>query len=146
MKSVLLSSSEGGAIFDGAGMRGEVLMGALAFLNKAWDAEPQSMTRKQALSTYLDHYRVSCLISSQQETVREWLNKNSGLPESMGFLGRFLICIPESTIGTRSYVTAPNETPALNKFNNLCLKRLGQRADLLIHLSSNLTMKTENMD
>ena len=75
MKSVLLSSSEGGTIFGGAGMRGEVLMGALAFLNKAWDAEPQSMTRKQALSTYLDHYRVSCLISSQQETVREWFNK-----------------------------------------------------------------------
>ena len=53
-KSVLLSSSEGGTIFGGIGMRGDALMGALAFFNRAWDAEPQSMSRKQVESTYLD--------------------------------------------------------------------------------------------
>ena len=85
-KSVLLSSSEGGTVFGGIGMRGDALMGALAFMNKAWDAEPQSMTRKQAVSTYLDNYRLSCLISSQRESVQEWLSKNAGLAEGMGFL------------------------------------------------------------
>ena len=39
-KSVLLSSSEGGTVFGGIGMRGDALMGALAFMNKARDAEP----------------------------------------------------------------------------------------------------------
>ena len=34
-KCTLLSSSEGGTIFGGIGMKGENLMGALAFLNKA---------------------------------------------------------------------------------------------------------------
>ena len=63
IRSVLMSSSEGGTVFGGIGMRGEALMGALAFLNKAWDAEAQSMTRKQAVSTYLEFYRLSCLIS-----------------------------------------------------------------------------------
>lgn len=63
VRSVLMSSSEGGTVFGGIGMRGDALMGALAFLNKAWNAEPQSMTRKQAESTYLEFYRLSCLIS-----------------------------------------------------------------------------------
>ncbi|SVC67109.1 uncharacterized protein METZ01_LOCUS319963, partial [marine metagenome] len=35
IKSVLLSSSEGAAIFGGIGMRGDALMRAMAFLNKA---------------------------------------------------------------------------------------------------------------
>ena len=52
-KSVLLSSSEGGTVFGGFGMRGDALMAALAFLNKAWDAEPQAMTRKQTESSHI---------------------------------------------------------------------------------------------
>ena len=40
VRSVLMTSSEGGTVFGGIGMPGEALMGALAFLNKAWDAEP----------------------------------------------------------------------------------------------------------
>ena len=138
-KSVLLSSSEGGTVFGGIGMRGDALMGALAFLNKAWDAEPQSMTRKQAVSTYLDNYRLSCLISSQRETIQEWLSKNTGLAEGMGFLARFLICVPESTIGFRVYKQAPEATPKLDKFNDQCLKKLRQKTDLgnpwILHLS-----------
>ena len=125
-----MSSSEGGTVFGGIGMRGEALMGALAFLNKAWDGEPQSMTRKQAVSTYLDNYRLSCLISSQRETIQEWLSKNAGLAEGMGFLGRFLICVPESTIGFRVYKQAPEATPNLDAFNDQCLKKLRQKTDL----------------
>ena len=138
-KSVLMSSSEGGTVFGGIGMRGEALMGALAFMNKAWDAEPQSMTRKQAISTYLDVYRFSCLISSQRETIQEWLNKNTGLAEGMGFLARFLICVPESTIGFRVYKQAPEVTPKLDKFTDQCLKKLRVKTDLAnpktLHLS-----------
>ena len=130
IKSALLSSSEGGTVFGGIGMRGDALMGALAFMNKAWDAEPQSMTRKQAVSTYLDNYRLSCLISSQRETVQEWLSKNAGLAEGMGFLARFLICVPESTIGFRLYKQAPEVTPKLDRFTDQCLKKLRQKTDL----------------
>ena len=130
VRSVLMSSSEGGTVFGGIGMRGEALMGALAFLNKAWDGEPQSMTRKQAVSTYLDNYRLSCLISSQRETIQEWLSKNAGLAEGMGFLARFLICVPESTIGSRVYKQAPEATPKLDRFTDQCLKKLRQKTDL----------------
>jgi putative DNA primase/helicase len=130
VRSVLMSSSEGGTVFGGIGMRGDALMGALAFLNKAWDAEPQSMTRKQAESNYLEFYRLSCLISSQRETIQDWLSKNAGLAEGMGFLARFLVCIPESTIGFRLYKQAPEFTPKLDKFNDQCLKKLRKKTYL----------------
>ena len=129
-KSVLLSSSEGGSVFGGIGMRGDALMGALAFMNKAWDAEPQSMTRKQAVSTYLENYRLSCLLSSQREPFQDWLSKNIGLAEGKGFLARFLICDPESTIGFRVYKKAPETTPKLDRFTNQCLKKLRHKTDL----------------
>ena len=51
IKSVLLSSSEGGTVFGGIGMRGDALMGAMAFLNKAWDAE--TIHDKEAGCKYL---------------------------------------------------------------------------------------------
>ena len=111
-------------------MRGDALMGALAFMNKAWDAEPQSMTRKQAVSTYLENYRLSCLLSSQREPFQDWLSKNTGLAEGMGFLARFLICVPESTIGFRVYKKAPEATPKLDRFTNQCLKKLRHKTDL----------------
>ncbi len=129
-KSVLLSSSEGGTIFGGIGMKGENLMGSLAFLNKAWDAEPQAMTRKQAQSSHIDHYRLSSLISTQKESLQEWLSKSIGLAEGMGFLARFLICIPRSQIGHRSYVKAPSSTPCLDRFVSCSINSLKKKADL----------------
>ena len=107
--------------------------------------EPQAMTRKQAVSTYLDLYRLSCLISTQRETLKEWLNKSIGLAEGMGFLARFLICVPETTIGNRLYVPAPEETHKLDLFNDICLNRLRTKTDLgqlpVLHLSENAHKK-----
>ena len=98
------------------------------------------MTRKQAVSTYLDHYRLSCLISAQRETVQEWLRKSAGLAEGMGFLARFLICVPETTIGDRLYVPAPEFTLKLDVFTGECLKHLRTKTDLakvpILNLSS----------
>ena len=140
-KCALLSSSEGGTIFGGIGMKGENLMGALAFLNKAWDGESQAMTRKQTQSSYIDHYRLSSLISSQKKSLDEWLSKSVGLAEGMGFLARFLICIPRSQIGHRLYIKAPSYTPCLDKFSNSSLDSLRIKTDLtkprILRLSKN---------
>jgi hypothetical protein len=48
----------------------------------------------------------------------------------MGFLARFLICVPESTIGSRVYKQAPEATPKLDRFTDQCLKKLRQKTDL----------------
>ena len=49
----------------------------------------------------------------------------------MGFLARFLICVPESTIGYRVYKQAPDATPKLDRFTEQCLKRLRQKTNLV---------------
>ena len=41
MRSVVLASSEGGSVFGSVGMRGEALLKALSFYNKAWDSDTQ---------------------------------------------------------------------------------------------------------
>ena len=46
-------------------MRGEAILKALSFFNKAWDADTQSMSRKQSESVYLKDYRVSLNIAVQ---------------------------------------------------------------------------------
>ena len=48
----------------------------------------------------------------------------------MGFLAPFLICVPESTIGSRVYKQAPEATPKLDRFTDQCLKKLRQKTDL----------------
>ena len=55
-KSIVLASSEGGSIFGSVGMRGEAILKALSFFNKAWDADTQCMSRKQSESVYLKDY------------------------------------------------------------------------------------------
>ena len=67
-QSIVLASSEGGSIFGSVGMRGEAILKALSFFNKAWDADTQSMSRKQSESVYLKDYRVSLNIAVQFES------------------------------------------------------------------------------
>ena len=130
MRSVVLASSEGGSVFGSVGMRGEALLKALSFYNKAWDTDTQSMSRKQAKSVYLENYRISLNIAVQVESLEHWLNQNVGLAKGIGFLARFLVNIPESRIGERLYVLAPNDVPALKRFISICEGRLAKKADL----------------
>ena len=74
-------------------MRGEAILKALSFFNKAWDADTQSMSRKQSESVYLKDYRVSLNIAVQFESLDYWLEKHIGLAKGIGFLGRFLVNI-----------------------------------------------------
>ena len=129
-KSIVLASSEGGSIFGSVGMRGEAILKALSFFNKAWDADTQSMSRKQSESVYLSNYRVSLNIAVQFESLDYWLEKHIGLAKGIGFLGRFLVNIPDSNIGQRFYRKAPRNVHELNAFQEACVFSLGQSSDL----------------
>ena len=100
-----------------------------------------AITRKQTQSSYIDHYRLSFLIATQKESLRVWLSKSVGLAEGMGFLARFLFCIPRSQIGHRLYIEAPSYTPCLDKFLNSSLDSLRIKTDLtkprILQLSEN---------
>ena len=129
-KSIVLASSEGGSIFGSVGMRGEAILKALSFFNKAWDADTQSMSRKQSESVYLKEYRVSLNIAVQFESLDYWFEKHIGLAKGIGFLGRFLVNIPDSNIGQRFYRKAPRNVHELNAFQEACVFSLGQSSDL----------------
>jgi hypothetical protein len=111
-------------------MRGEALLKALSFYNKAWDSDTQSMSRKQAKSVYLENYRLSLNIAVQMESLEHWLKQNVNLAQGIGFLARFLVNIPESRIGERRYVPAPNDVLPLSRFINICEERLAKKACL----------------
>ena len=129
-KSIVLASSEGGSIFGSVGMRGEAILKALSFFNKAWDADTQSMSRKHSESVYLKEYRVSLNIAVQFESLDYWLEKHIGLAKGIGFLGRFLVNIPDSNIGQRFYRKAPSNVHELDEFEKACVFSLGQTSDL----------------
>ena len=129
-KSIVLASSEGGSIFGSVGMRGEAILKALSFFNKAWDADTQSMSRKQSESVYLKDYRVSLKIAVQFESLDYWLEKHIGLAKGIGFLGRFLVNVPDSNIGQRFYRKAPRNVHELNAFQEACVFSLRQSSDL----------------
>ena len=121
-KSIVLASSEGGSIFGSVGMRGEAILKALSFFNKAWDADTQSMSRKQSESVYLKEYRVSLNIAVQFESLDYWFEKHIGLAKGIGFLGRFLVNIPDSNIGQRFYRKAPSNVHELDEFEkSMCI-------------------------
>ena len=88
------------------------------------------MSRKQAKSVYLENYRLSLNIAVQMESLEHWLNQNVNLAQGIGFLARFLVNIPESRIGERRYVPAPNDVQSLSRFINICEERLAKKADL----------------
>ena len=63
------------------------------------------------------------------ESLEHWLNQNVNLAQGIG-LARFLVNIPESRIGERRYVPAPNDVQSLSRFIKICEERLAKKADL----------------
>jgi len=53
----------------------------------------------------------------QEATLRSFFDRSNGLARGTGFLARFLVAWPKSTIGNRPYVEAPPSWPALAAFH-----------------------------
>jgi putative DNA primase/helicase len=54
----------------------------------------------------------------QEPTLRAFFDNTKGLARGTGFLARFLVAWPESTMGTRHFTPPPDGWPALAGFNN----------------------------
>ena len=52
------------------------------------------------------------------------------MAKGIGFLGRFLVNIPDSNIGQRFYRKAPSNVHELDEFEKACVFSLGQTSDL----------------
>lgn len=116
--SKFLTTSEGGVVFGGHGMKPDNIMKSLAVLNAAWGGKVEGVDRRTTESyPATDGARLSASIMVQPSVIQSFLEKSGTLARGSGFLARFLVCWPESTQGYRPFKYAPASWPNLSQMH-----------------------------
>ena len=115
--SAALWSDEGGMVTGSHGMGRDSLLGYLSGLNRLWDGGAIHHDRKQAQSVHLEGRRLTVSLMVQPLVLRELAQRGGGLIRSSGFLARYLVAAPLSTMGERPYQEAPPGMPYLAAFH-----------------------------
>lgn len=110
-------SAEAGVIFGAHGMSTDSVMRNLALLNILWDGGVFDQGRKVAESVRVEGARLTLGLQVQENPLRVFFERSNGLARGTGFLARFLISWPESTMGERMFTEAPKNWPALAQFH-----------------------------
>lgn len=130
-------SNEAGIIFGSHGMNPESVMRNLAQLNTCWDGGLLKRDRASTQSVTVEGMRVTLGLQIQPDTLRAFLSKNIGLARGTGFLARFLVSHPDSTMGSRPFSEVKTGQPAIAAFNARIKRLLNVRAQ--VDDSGNLT-------
>lgn len=142
--SAALWSDEGGMVTGSHGMGKDALLGFMAGLNRLWDGGAIHHDRKQAQSVHLEGRRLTVSLMVQPLLLRELAQRGGGLTRGSGFLARYLVAAPLSTMGARLYQEAPRGMPRLAAFHqrirelldaNLPLDDQGRLCPVLLRLS-----------
>jgi hypothetical protein len=108
-------SVEGGQFFGGYGMNTENRQKSLAGYNDLWQGNPIRRTRaKEGESVTLFGKRLAMHLMVQPGVARDFMA--DPMTSDTGFLPRFLMCEPSSTIGTRLHSQARADGGALVAF------------------------------
>lgn len=116
--SASLWTDEGGIFTGSQGMSDDAMLGFMALLNRLWDGGMVRHDRKQAKSVHLEGRRFTVSLMVQPEVLRDLVQKGGGLTRGSGYLARYLIASPDSTIGNRPYQAPPEGMPALTAFSD----------------------------
>jgi len=120
-------SNEAGIVFGSHGMNKDSVMRNLALLNKLWDGgRYQSDRADEDRSRDVRGARLTMGLMLQELTLRAFFDQSKGLARGSGFLARFLVAWPDSTMGTRSYSPPVVGSPALSAFNRRVTELLNQ--------------------
>jgi len=120
-------SNEAGIVFGAHGMSKESVMRNLALLNKLWDGgRYQSDRGDEERSRDVRGARLTMGLMIQESTLRAFFDQSKGLARGTGFLARFLVAWPVSTMGTRFYTPPVAGSPALSAFNLRITELLNQ--------------------
>ena len=111
-------SNEGGMVLGGHAMNKDVAMRNMARLNQLWDGKIAATDRATTESYGDTTARFTMSIQVQEPTLRAFFANTKGLARGTGFLARFLVAWPESTMGTRMFTEPPDGWLALAAFNN----------------------------
>ncbi len=114
MPSLGIFSDEGGQFLGGYSMKSENRQRTQGGLNKFWDGAPIDRTRASEANPTLFGRRLTIHLMVQPGVAEAFLSDPSGI--DIGFLPRFLICAPRSTIGTRLHAGARHDNAALEAF------------------------------
>ena len=124
--SLAILSGEGGNILGGHGMRPESVMKTLSQLNVFWDGGSIKRGRmSQSSDISVKAARLSVHLMVQSGVIQSFFNGANGLARDSGFMARFLISHPVSTIGTR-FVTQPPSWKAKEAFD----RRIAELLDM----------------
>ncbi len=120
-------SNEAGIVFGAHGMSSESVMRNLALLNKLWDGgRYQSDRGDDDRSRDVRGARLTMGLMIQESTLRAFFEQTKGLARGTGFLARFLVALPDSTMGTRFYTPPVTGSPAMAAFNRRITEILNQ--------------------
>ena len=97
-------TAEGGSFLGGHGMNEDAKTRTLTGLSTLYDSGAAQRVRAREI-TILDGRRVSISLAAQAKIAAALLGDE--LAQDQGFLGRFLVCYPDSRIGTREVRLAP---------------------------------------
>jgi hypothetical protein len=112
--SLGLFSDEGGQFLGGHAMNSDNRQKTLAALNDLWQGNPIRRTRAGDGHASLYGRRLAVHLMVQPAVARKFMA--DPLAADTGFLPRFLICEPRSTIGTRMQATAHRNDAALSAY------------------------------
>jgi len=115
--SLGIFSDEGGQFLGGHAMNSENRQKMLAALNDLWMGNPIRRTRAGDGHSTLFGRRLAMHLMVQPGVARGFMA--DPMAADTGFLPRFLICEPRSTIGTRLH--------GATRYNNVALERFGTR-------------------
>lgn len=121
-------SNEGGIVLGGHAMNKDVAMRNMARLNQLWDGKIAATDRATTESYGDSTARLTMSIQVQEPTLRAFFDNTKGLARGTGFLARFMVAWPESTMGTRMFTPPPEGWPALAAFNNRLTAILDRQA------------------
>ncbi len=121
-------SNEGGIVLGGHAMNKDVAMRNMARLNQLWDGKIAATDRATTESYRDTTARLTMSIQVQEPTLRAFFDNTKGLARGTGFLARFMVAWPESTMGTRMFTPPPDGWPALAAFNNRLTAILDRQA------------------
>ncbi len=133
-------TAEGGSFLGGHGMSDDAKTRTLTGLSTLYDSGSAQRVRAKEI-TILDGRRVSISLAAQAKIAAALLGDE--LAQDQGFLGRFLVCYPDSRIGTREVRLAPSDVdPRVEVFTD----RVGRLLDLQDGIKAPLRLPTIGLD
>ncbi|MBV5311046.1 DUF3987 domain-containing protein [Chromatium okenii] len=116
-----LFSDEGGMVIGSQGLGDDNATSLLSLLNTLWDGRTSHATRKQAATAEIRGRRFSSFLMLQPDLLPKLIDKGA---RGLGFMARFLMSTPATTMGTRFYTEPPKDWLALNQFDAQILQLL----------------------